>query len=327
MTKIAYPTEIDIDGPWLIEGGRLQELDSVLDKCFEKMRVENTRMVNERIEAKILERMQERHLTEVDVAKLRADYEKSPPWYGFDGDKRSVTIYLSGGRTIEGARFSDFLATATLQNEIARGFVATAKVGQTEATVRLASGYFQNHLSIKTSPRNNDVALETFGLLQNWQVDVSPKRWQQLWLKVSWLLPMFAVIWLVIGMSVMAGLADAAPQRQLKEEARQLIRQGINPSNQLRAEQLLLEIESDYVPDQKTPDQISPRMWTYFVVGLACLIALSFCPKLCIGIWADRAKLQHYRWWFRVISVTIPGLLITRVAFPWLPHLLGWNPR
>jgi hypothetical protein len=151
MTRIAYPTEIDIDGPWLIDGKGLQELDSVLDKCVEKMQVENERMLNEYIETKILEQMQEEHLTEADIAELRADYRKSPSWFGFDGDKRSVTIYLSGGRTTEGARFSDLLAIATLQNELPRGFAARAKVGQIEATVRLAPGY--ENLNIRTSPQ------------------------------------------------------------------------------------------------------------------------------------------------------------------------------
>lgn len=64
---------------------------------------------------------------------------------------------------------------------------------------------------------------------------------------------MLAFLGFVSGIGALVGRVNGAPQRQIKQEARELLRQGINPSNQLRAEQLLLEIESDYVPDEIKP--------------------------------------------------------------------------
>jgi hypothetical protein len=288
MTKIAFPTELQIDGPWLIDGERLTELDSVLDKCVEKMRAETKRMLEEHIEARILERSQENHLPKDEIDKLRTEYKESPPQYPYDSDKRLLTVYLSGGRTVEATRFSELVAVANFQNEVPRGFSAIAKVGVTEAKVQLTSTYYTTRLDIRTSPSENEVALENFGLLQNWQVDFGPKRWQQIWLKASWLFPALAFLWLAFGMMLLADLSSGAPQKQIKEEARQLLQQGINSSNQIRAEQLLLEIESDYVPEQIDSVPITSRMWTTLALGLGCLIALCFCPKLSIGIWAGR---------------------------------------
>jgi hypothetical protein len=324
MNRIAFPTELDINGPWLIDGKHLAELDAVLDRCVEKMRLENTRLKNEDFEARILERGRERNLTEAQIATSRAEFQKTPQ-YPWDLDKRSITVYLSGGRTVEATKFSEIVAVPNFQNEVPRGFTAVAKVGVTETKVQLTSRW--KTLEIRTSPPDNEVALETFGLLQNWQSDFGPKRWQQIWLRYSWVFPMLAFLWFFSGTALLTGLAAAAPQSQIKEEARQLLRQGINPSNQLRAEQLLLEIESDYVPDQVAPGRITARMWATFAIGVVFFVALSFCPKLSIGIWAGRAELQRNLWWVKFIWFTIPILLLTRVAFPWLPFLLGLNPK
>ena len=105
-----------------------------------------------------------------------------------------------------------------------------------------------------------------------------------------------------------------------------MAKQGVNPTNEARAIQLLLYMELGYepVPTPTVRNYPGPQFWVYFFLILAIVIAFRLPPKGAIGIWAGKRSLEWQRGWVRLVSITVPSLLVGSFFVPILLHLLGF---
>ncbi len=318
MAFIEYPTNLEVQGPWLIDAKSLEELDSLMDSCVAKMQ----ELRDREIDAAVTKEMAAYPKISADEARERVA-ERYDPWRG---DIRRVTAYLTGGRNVAGATFKELILMPTVHNEIVRGFAVKTRIAETEIDVKLGV-WGDSSLTVNVSSRDGDLAQELFGLLQNWVTDIQPKKWRQKWLRFQSIPQMLLIFW-VFGCLLtlfFTLLPDAGPS-QMKQQARDLAKQGVNSSNQAQAIQLLLSIESGYEPHTSPLVHHYPsyRVWIYLCLVLLILIGLSKPPKGAIGIWDGKRALERQRNWLRIVSVTIPTLVLSAFVVPWISNLMGW---
>lgn len=324
MATLTYPTEASIPGPWLIGEGQLQALDSLYDSYLPKLQKERDALVEQKTEEILLDSIAGTAPQEHELARLRIDIRnRVSNRSSIGGEERAVTIYIPGGRTLQTIYFHEATNHPHTSDEKPLGFRSYLRVGEISVDVKL-SGRWDNELNIRVRPNEHPLAQELFGALRNWASDLQAPRWQQMWLKFSWLPRFLLFIWLVLAGMAPLATTDSNWSESYKKEAHQLLDRGITPANQQRAIELLLAINSDY---GRVHQKVGgPRFWSYIVFGTLILGALSKYPTLVIGIWKGKEKLKWWRMWIQAVSVTVPGLVLTTVVWPWILRWLRILP-
>ncbi len=290
--ELVYTTTLRLRGPWLLETKQLLALDEILE-----------------------------HLCSRDAGARE-------PGVGLPHDfqnEKSLTILLSNDRELKSSSFKEAMNHIASQNEVARGFEYTATIGSSTASVRLIShkkgkksdDEEEPFFEIKVSPRSNS-SYEIFGELKNWAESVETPLWRH-WLLLK-LRPLFGfglifAVLILLSMVLNPSPGPAEYKEALKQQARTLLRDGINQQNQTKALELMLALESDYIPPGTKPQQArKPIAW--YLVAVYILGFFSFTPTLCIAIWAGKRRLRWWNWWLNFNTVTIPALLLARYFVP-----------
>jgi len=293
--ELIYTTTLRLHGPWLLETKQLLALDEILEQF------------------------------------LSRDIGASEPGvglpHGFKNEK-SLTILLPNGRELKSSSFKEAMNHIASQNEVARGFEYTATVGSTTASVKLIpprkdkknDGQEEPFFEIKVSPPGSSASYEIFGELNNWADSLEVPLWRR-WLVLE-LRPWFRI---GLGCSIvflLLTLLNTSPgpteyKESLKQQARALLHDGINEQNKTKALELVLALESDYIPAGTQPKKArKPIAWYLIIVYIFGF--LSFTPTLCIAIWAGKGRLRWWNWWLKINMVTIPGLLFGKYFLPQL---------
>jgi hypothetical protein len=323
MPTISYPTQAAFPGPWLVDAKELRELDSLLDALSIKVRERLDGIVESAVEEEIAKTTERRtpHAEQQERERLRQQIIRR------FREARTATIELSGGRTVEGERFSDIKAVPSAMGERPTGFRAFLRVAEFQLAISL-NEYYLAELKVEVRSDDDEFSQEAFGRVRCWIADFEPGRLLRRWYKVNdavGSIPLFA--WAFLFFLLAGSIVVDSPKDDLKSEARQLLAQGITPANTTRAIELTLAVESDYVPPSHAPNyRLSMKFWGFFLLGMIVLVCLRICPKMEIGLWAGR-RLEKWRAWMRTVSVTIPATFCLYILLPWIPRFLKLSPH
>lgn len=224
--------------------------------------------------------------------------------------------------------------------EEAVGFMAQLEKGEIQAVVKLtklnqtviqpiSTTQFQTvqqwpQLEFSVQPSESRLAQELFGALQNWAADFAPSSWKRLWWRYRFLFAILLVFWLVFGFLI--GIFDVRmPTHTYVEQAHKIVADGVTDSNEHKAIELILALESHDEGDTKSVMQGKPgrRYWAV-VAGVAfALGSLIFCPTVVIGIWKGKSKLNRWRVWTKWIFVTVPGVVFLTILWPRILSFFG----
>lgn len=285
--ELLYPTALRMRGPWLFETKQLLALDEILERFRSR------------------DRGTDNHGSE---------------------SKKSLTIFLSGDRELKTSSFQEAVSHIGSQNEVANGFEYVAKSQNIEASVLLTrkksekkeKGDDEQRFEIKVSPQSGAGSYEIFLELKDWADTVAAPLWRQ------WLLfeprPLYRIALAFCVVILLAALFNTEPstaeyKEALKKEARTLLSNGINPQNEAKALELLLALESDYIPPRTKPQRGREPIARYLIAAYI-LGFLSFTPTVCIGIWAGKKRLRWWNLWLRLNTVTIPALFLAHWVYP-----------
>jgi len=305
----------------------LERLDEIVDEHFSALRQERDRQLDVEINSEIEEEVIKGFVKREKAGEAREDRKKirQGSWR-WRKEKRSLRISLSRGREVHVERFAEAISHSPSQDEIPLGFLFHLEVHPVEVVVDV-NGPWGNELTIRVTPNDLEASQEIFGTLVNWANDVEPPRWQQKWFSWSGGAAFLLVLLLAFGVVLipLASWGTGATQTT-KEEARKLLAQGINASNQQRALELLLALQADYSPPGTPKHGLGIRYWSYVLLGGSFLLVASISPSQALGFWKGRVQLQRWRWWISSVSVTLPTIAITFLILPWLLYLLRLTP-
>jgi len=246
-----------------------------------------------------------KNITRRPWTKARAAWQHS--------SSKTVTLHLVSGASTRVKSFQEAMRDPALMNETVRGFHVELKCASVEATVNLSRRYCE--LTVKVAPESSQLAREIFSVLMQWQKSNQPPAWQRIW-KSAASFGVHWIAWIFVVLMALTSLAERDPGKlSVKHEAHTLLKTGVSATNQLKALELLLSLESGYSPPVSTSQW--PRCFLLFLFGglIACII-LSVPPNTVIGIGRGDEHLRYWRWWLRFVFYLVPVWLISTFVWP-----------
>jgi hypothetical protein len=312
--------------PLLIDAPQLEALDAIIDRHTDPLTSLRDKELDEAISRELQRRLTRGYLEEDQVEASKHKIREFTRSSKFDKDSRSATAYLTRGREIVGNRFSEAMSQPVGEQETPLGFALHFRIGNVRARVNIVDSW-RKELSLEVEPNYSEAAQELFGALSNWASDIEAPKWQQKWVANRTFIALILFLWVMFGIIFVPVLNwEFAGRRANEAEARKLLAQGITPSNQKRALDLLLAIESNYDSGGANASLVGVRYWSYFGIGTLILVMAATPPHVSIGVWKGKHQLRRWRWWMTTVTVTIPLLLVGSLILPWLLHLLGLSP-
>ena len=108
MPSLSYPTNLDIPGPWILDTKNIEDLDRLVESCWESMRNKREALIDSAV-SKWRERRLESGVTPEKVAAAEtADRDELEKGYPLGTQTRKIVVYLSGGRSAEGQTFGEW---------------------------------------------------------------------------------------------------------------------------------------------------------------------------------------------------------------------------
>ncbi len=231
----------------------------------------------------------------------------------------SLKVFLPKERELKTSSFKEAMSHVGSQDEIAAGFRYELKTKSNYASVQLVpltkderdKDEVGPQLAIRVSPQGSPASQEIMGLLKAWFADVQPARWKRWLLSFRSAARGIAVLVVILGSLILFSTTPAPGdyKETYKQQARELLKNGINPQNQAKAMELILALESDFIPPGATAKH-SPRSFVLFFVIVFLLAVISVTPSMCLGIWKGKQRLPMWDLWFKVVNPYAMGSLI-----------------
>ncbi len=313
-----YPTSESIPGPWLLDSDALRGLDELVDSEWKRLTALQEEMIKAEVEEKVLQRFAQLRddAAEKKVEEYRAEQDKYLRGYSYRNE-RVINVTLRSRKTLRAQSFADAMRQPDVVNETVEEFDLQMTNGKVSANVSLSTKWY-NGLQIRVTPSDLRESAEFFTAVRQWARNYEPSGWLRWWQKANGLqwgvLPIIFMFYLL---SILAATNVNVAKSVLREEGRQLLSKGLTSADsQRRAIEIILALESEYVP--KGVRAAGVPIWCYMHVGtgLAACIALSFAPHSVVGIGRGAFSLSRWRRWLRVVSITIPGLIATNFVLP-----------
>jgi len=315
MPELIYPTSIKAKGPFLISLDSLKQFDSILDEQMGALREYRARVIKKRVEQKLLQAkttdpgelqaLEERHRT-----ILENDYEL----------RESTTLELSlsdGGRLIVKS-FSEAATHTEVSRTLATGFTIAMQCGGVSLSLDAESDDFNTDIKLRVSPSGSEAAKSLFSVVSRWLRSIRAPRWQQLWCKAGHL--KFLVWSALIGILFLTLMFSSSDfdSRYYKKQGDDIVKQGVSPSNQLKAIETLLAIQSESPAPGPTRHIVGNWFWFLLTTGFVTCLILSYPPKLILGLGIGEDRIAAWRKWIQFVSVAIPGFVASNFLWPFV---------
>jgi hypothetical protein len=285
--ELLYPTVLKSPGPWLIDTKDVLTLDELFDQIMGDI--------------------------------------------GLGETNRALKIFLPKGHELKTTSFKEAMSHVGSQEEIATGFEYELGTKINTVSIRLVppskrekdEGEHSHALDIRVSPQGSSASQNIMGLLKAWVADVQPPWWQRWLLAPRQLSRLFLFLVLIFGSLSLFSTAPSPSdyKESYKQQARELLRNGIDQRNQAKALELILSLESGFIPPGAKVKH-SQKSFVTFFVAVFVLAVLSATPSMCLGIWRGKQRLRLWRLWFRLNFYTIPSLILTTIFWPQLVSVI-----
>ena len=215
---IQYPTEIELEGPWLIDDEALFQLEQILNDEWNKLKSRRKSLIEKEANEK-LQKWQESELVR-DKRSARKKLEEfiADPSYKLARSSWKTVLSLQNKGTYPTDKFASASRDDALTHEVVTGF--STDLESADIRCRVYTKNWSNALVVEVSPETADEAREIFVTLRNWAEKNSSPSWQRLWKKLSgtnWL------IWfLLLILSLGFGLQQSQAQHQTRSKGQRI---------------------------------------------------------------------------------------------------------
>lgn len=329
MTELKYPTEDVYEGPFLIDIKELLELDTILEKQWQKLVDWHTQKVEEEANRRLADSSQ----------SLRKDLDKDDVIaeivheYDWRRSERNVEVQFKGGKTVSATTFEELLNKPFVKDLLPISFSVILEKGPIRAEIKPSYNGVDYSVTVNS---HTQVAYEVKEALGQWLADISPSWWLRLWTKITKLFPFqWALVFLFAYVFFLIWVFSDSPREialqkyhsKLQHEAAVLLNDGRITEDEIPdAIRISLELTTDYLPtDTVIAPRRFPKAWLW-AFGLSVIIALllSFRPRFGIAIGKGAARVQAWRVYIKFVGGTLRLITLNYLILPWLGKLL-WD--
>jgi hypothetical protein len=325
MTTTIYPTTAELPEPWLLNKEDLIDLSKCLQLGWEEM---------EAARQSELERSRDEALGDLrnrypDAEAMRLA-DQLPAWGSreLEVSQRFSVLRLDDGLRVEALTLEEALEKRDVLETRTIGFEVTMSSGERKVAV---SSHWLGSIRLESKPDSDEIAQRIFDRLLHWREKVQSPRWVVAWKRWNLLGGLLVALPLyVLAMSLVLPSLDRNASAW-REQARQLLNDGLSDAEENRALEILLASQAQYPApqDTATPQATPPLLRLMRITSIAFIIvlfAVANPPRNTIGLGPGVRRLLFYQWWMRLVSVGIPvtlfGSLILDPFLNWLRDLL-----
>jgi hypothetical protein len=313
MSEVVYSTNLELEGPWMLDRAALCELDEILKKIHDQL----AERVEQKVESDLDEYLRLRNPEDNDYEGSKQNKKeylenihKLEAYVGFGVSKNKKIV----DKTIE-----NILITPEFSDESPVSFEAKYELhtdGFKQIQVELNSGYsIRPRLSITLFPSTDHLIREAYAELKTWAQKHEPSLLLKMWAKARF------VAWFIWGQLVVFTLIAYASvlsaELQYENKAKVLLENGLSDEEALEALELVLRDQYNIPYVEPTQIDFSPGWWELaLLVGLVICLIVTVRPPLILGVGKDEKKLRHWKGWIKFVSVGLPLFLLTSVIVP-----------
>ncbi len=301
MAQLIIPTDRKIKGPWLIDPTFLESLDqtiSIIDSKLEE--AFNTSL---ELEAKEYFEEYKNVINELDLEKSKT---KVGEFYRFKKSEKLVVITDKNGDKIRDESLVQLLKDRKLEHFEPTELHLQITKGPCEFMLEISTKYFGD---LKTRTKvPDDILFEDINYeLNKWIEKNRPNMAMQTW--SSWFpFAAFPILFLLFILTpfLFKSTSDIYKQN-LKQQSHAILKDGLTDQEIKQAIQILLENQSNYVPNDFATTVRTNRtlLFTWGTMLITVLILL-IKPRTVIGLGRNKWKVSFYRKWTYFVLVFIP---------------------
>lgn len=317
MAHLQYPTSASVRPPLFLSKEKLFELDKIIADHLPEIETEQEKYIEEDFE-KYYGSSFGGNPEERDIAKKKYSEKQK-----HQERKIGLTIHFKNGTELHANSFREAARHAEINSAPAKGFALSIDYRPLKVNIRTSDR--KSEMIISANPSDNSVVTELYGDLRNWAQSVAPKPWQRVWVSTDHMLDSFLwMAWVVVALIVFFPSKQDESKLYFQNQARELLKSGVNASNERKALEILLAIESGYEAPPSSAPTISRRSIALVIGAFFSCLIFSFPPRSVLGIGRGEKLLGRWNSWLKVISVSVPGYLASIYLWPKIAALLNW---
>lgn len=307
MGTIKYPSEIAVDGPWLLNSESLEELHDLIESAWGLMLDDFETFKENLIQQKLQEGKKENNENEREIiTKDLFRYDL----YRLKRESKNFTGQIHGDKKIHSKSLKELIYDQQIQDQKIIGLEIELVKREDKLTIEIDKRYGGN-LRIKYSGSSDELQSSIFSLFNKWIKRHAPKPYLRIW---STMLPFqwFVFLALLLFQILMFPSKSDFYKAELKKRAIEQINKGDSLDSK-KSIQTLLELQIEHTPDSYQPQEaISNQAYRFkfSIIGLVVCVLLSISPSTIIGIGGNTTKYKLMSWWIKILTVTVPGLIL-----------------
>src|SRR5467141_25723 len=299
MAHLQYPTSALVRPPLFLSKEKLFELDKIIADHLPQIETENEKSIEADFD-KYYGSTVDLNSEAGGIKKKKYLKEK------LQEGTISLTVHFKNGTQLHANSFREAARHAEINSATAEGFALSIVYRPIQVSIRTSDR--KSEMTISANPSDSPVVTELFGDLRNWAQTVAPKPWKRVWASTDHMLDTVVwMVWIVLALFVLFPSKQAENRLYFQGQARELLKSGVNPSNEKKALEILLAIESGYEAPPSPPHSspISRRSIALTIGTFFCCLIFSFPPRSVLGIGRGEKVLQRWNWWLKFISVSV----------------------
>ncbi|MCQ8130264.1 hypothetical protein [Methylomonas rivi] len=307
MSSLIYLTRDDLDGPWLLDRTAMLQLSEILNSLSDKLTITAETLIESELSEYFGNLSQEDQQWDRDRQRkyLTERYNL----------KTKCKVSFSSSKYIEDKSLGRLLGQPELQEEATESIDIELRAANISVNVEFRKNSFSGaKVSVRTSPETDELARYSFVELQHWAIEHQAPRWQRFLEKQA---PMHWFVYIIFVWISANGVPSESDRvyKELSPIAVEIVKDGITAAETPKALELILRKEFS-LPIQDVSPQTSSWFNLLFFGGFAVSIILSIRPTLVIGIGKHAETLKLWKWWLKLIGVSIPSFICGSILWP-----------
>lgn len=301
MGILLNPSKRTFSGPWLLDKVALEQLDEIVE--YANQELEKCR--NEIIDSEAQKDFDQKKFDSLEKAKTFALK------HSWDTVRKDIVLISNDESKLKDNSIKELLVDPKIKNVSPKELSIDIEYGRKNRFSFNAKQRYDGELEYDIQSTKSEIEDELNYKLENWVDKYKPNIIQSKWLQLSFPLAIFSgFIFFLFAINIYSTYKPSS-QEIYKNQIDNLIASGINKENTTEAIDILLKINSGYIPeDVKEEVKISETAKRVSIIALSfCLMGI-FKPKTIIGVGKDKNKLKFYKRYLKFILFIIPGIFV-----------------